>query len=136
MSIDPKKKPVTSCGIDAYKKAEILTANRETILLLLYQGAIRFLQQAIAADEREDLSEKVRLIGRTQDIVTELRATLDFKTGGELAENLDGLYGFVTHRLTEATLRQDSTFLKEALQVLVTLNSGWEQAIASLRKTA
>jgi flagellar protein FliS len=122
--------------ISNYRKTEVLTANRETLLLMLYAGAIRFLGQAIQAAEKGDAHEKLRLIGRTQEIVNELRATLDFKAGGEIATSLDALYAFVTGRLTEGGVKGDTQGLKEALDVLNTLNDAWELAIQQLRAAA
>ena len=118
----------------AYKRTEVLTANRETILLMMYAGAIRFLKGAIEAGTRGDIAERARLVTRTQGIVSELRSTLDFKVGGEIAQNLDRLYGFVTNRLMAGSLENDLGKLEEALGVLNTLHEAWEQAVASLRK--
>ncbi len=126
-------KPKTP-GVDAYRKTQATTANRETILLMLYAGAIRFLKGAIEAGERKDLAERNRLTARTQDIVHELRSVLDFKIDGGIASELERLYTFVTSRLVSATLEHNIGHLREALKVLETLNSAWEEAIASLKK--
>lgn len=130
------KKPKAPAAHEAYRKTEVLTANRETILLMLYAGAIRFLTQAIASEERGEVAEKMRYVGRVQDIVNELRATLNFEAGGEIARHLDSLYGFITLRLTDSSLNPGTTGLKEALGVLNTLNEAWELAISQLRAAA
>jgi flagellar protein FliS len=129
MEPKPKKNPV-----DAYRRTEVLTASRETVLLMLYEGAIRFLKQAIAAAERNDTKEKARLLCKVQEIVTELQATLNFEAGGDLAKSLEGLYVFVSHRLVRGNLSNETRGLLDALNVLETLQSGWEGAVASLRK--
>jgi flagellar secretion chaperone FliS len=110
-----------------------MTANKEAILLLLYEGLIRFLKQAIIAIEKKDTIEKSRLIGRGQDIVNELRATLNKKQGGDLAVSLDSLYGFVTDRLILANKDNDSEKLNEAINILTTLHEAWQQAINSTK---
>ena len=128
-----EQKPKTS-GIDSYRKTAVTTASRETILLMLYAGAIRFLKGAIEAAERKDIAERSRLIAKVQAIVTELRSVLDFKIGGDIAIELDRLYAFVTTRLVSATIQQNTDHLREALKVLETLQIGWEEAVASLKK--
>jgi flagellar protein FliS len=131
---EPKKTPGRRFPVDIYRKTEVMTANRETILLMMYAGAIRFLKQAIEAEERSDVAERGRLVGRTQEIVNELRSTLNFEVGGEIATQLDQLYIFVTDRLIQGNIEKNVTPLKEALSVLSTLNSAWEEAIAALKK--
>jgi len=118
---------------DAYRRTQVLTANRETILLMLYEGGLRFLKGAAEAAKRRDLPEKARLVGRAQDIVNELRATLNFDASPELAVELDRLYDFVTQKLTQAVSQQTSEPIVEATKILETLHRGWAEAIAGLR---
>jgi flagellar secretion chaperone FliS len=127
---DPKRKT----GVEAYRQSEVLTANKETVLLLLYEGAIRFLKQAIAAIEKKQVSEKVKYILKTHEIVSELRAGLNFKIGGDVATNLERLYDYIADRLVQGNMSNDTKPLNEALSVLTTLHEAWEIAIASLRK--
>jgi flagellar secretion chaperone FliS len=126
-------KPKTS-SLDSYRKTEVTTANRETILLMLYAGAIRFLKGALEAGERKDLAERNLLTSKAQSIVNELRSVLDFKIGGEIATELDRLYAFVTSRLISATIEHNADHLREALKVLESLHTAWEEAVASLKK--
>ena len=128
------EKPKYRSSIDAYKRTDVMTANRETILLMMYAGAIRFLKRAIDANERDDIQERALMIQKTQAIVSELRATLNFDVGGDLAASLEALYAYITERLIQGNLKKDTTLLKEALSLLTTLNSAWEEAIASMRK--
>lgn len=135
MANDPKlfKKPFKS-GADAYKKTDVMTANRETILLMMYAGAIRFLKKAIEAHEKNEVAEKLTAIQRTQDIINELRATLNFEVGGEIATSLSSLYDFVLDRLIQATIEKKVEHLQEALSILNTLNTAWEEAVATVRR--
>lgn len=121
-------------GIEAYKKTDVMTANRETILLMMYAGALRFLKKAIEASEKDDIAEKGKYIRKTQDIVNELRATLNFEVGGDLATSLDSLYAYISDRLLQANLQKKTEFLTEALALLTTLSAAWEEAINTLRK--
>lgn len=129
-----RKKKVGTQATNAYKRADVLTVNRETLLLMLYEGAIRFLKQAIEAQEKKNVAEQGRLVMRTMDIVNELRATLNFETGGQLATSLEQLYLFISDRLTASTVTTQPDNLQEALGILTTLHTGWEQAIQNLRK--
>jgi flagellar protein FliS len=130
----PEPKKTGKMPYETYRKTEVMTANRETILLMMYSGAIRFLKTAIEAADRNDIEEKSRLIGKTQEIVTELRSTLDFGVGGDIAKSLEGLYLFITQRLIQGSIEKTSEKLHDALKILITLNDAWEQAIDSLRK--
>jgi flagellar protein FliS len=121
-------------GADAYRRADVMTANRETILLMMYSGAIRALKKAIESLEKNQRLEKAKQINKTQEIVNELRSTLNFSVSPEIAQNLDSLYDFITQRLITGNLANDAKPLNEALNVLVTLNGAWEEAIASLKK--
>jgi flagellar secretion chaperone FliS len=127
--MDPKKQK-----FETYRKTEVLTANRETLLLMMYAGAIRFLKGAITAAEKNDLPEKNRLVMRTQQIISELRATLNFEAGKDIALRLETLYGFITRQLMQATSDKTVEPLKESLEILNTLHTAWEEAIASLKK--
>ena len=119
---------------EAYRKTEVVTANRETILLMLYAGAIRFLKGAIKRSEEGNVGESTRLISKTQEIVNELRCSLNFEAGGEIAKNLDDLYAYITQRLIESNLDKNTQYLRDALSVLETLHSAWEQAVGSLKQ--
>jgi flagellar protein FliS len=132
--MDNPKKSATTAQFESYRKADIMTANRETILLMMYEGAIRFLKQAIDAAEHQNLVDQRRLIGKSQGVVNELRATLNFEKGQEIASNLESLYDFITNRLIRGSLENSVQPLNEALKVLETLHFAWQEAIQSLRK--
>lgn len=122
-------------GIQTYQKTDVLTANRETILLMLYAGAIRFLRRAIEAAKTGSRSQKCESLTRAQRIVSELRSTLNFDAGGDLVLRLESLYSFISRRLIDGVTDSDTRGLEEALNLLVDLNGAWEQAIAQLRGT-
>ncbi len=127
--------PNKKAGVNAYRQNEVMTANKETVLVLLYAGAIRFLKQAIEAVENKKIADKAKHLLRVHEIVTELRAGLNFEAGGgEIAKNLERLYDFITDRLTQGNLTNTVPPLQEALSVLTTLHEAWEQAIALIKK--
>ncbi len=117
-----------------YKKTSIMSASREQILLMLYEGAIKFTKLALQAMEQNKIAEKGQNIMRAFDIIVELQATLDHKVGGELAQQLEQLYVFMLEQYTKANLKGDPEPLRSNLKVLETLYDGWKQAIEKLKK--
>jgi len=129
--MNPKDNKTTA---NAYRRTDVMTANRETILLMMYAGAIRSLKKAIESIETGNRLEKAKHLCRTQEIVNELRANLNFNIANDIAKNLDMLYDFISQRMMQGNLDNDPKPLQEALGILSTLNSAWEEAIASLKK--
>ena len=113
-----------SSGYSKYKKTAVESASKEKLLLMLYEGAIRFLKRAIMACENKDVPGRCENIGKAYDIILELMNTLDFKVGGEVAENLEQLYMFMTEELTRANLTGKVDHLKNVLKIMETLYEG------------
>jgi flagellar protein FliS len=112
-----------------YQQNQILSASPEQILIMLYDGAIRFTRQAIAGVEEGDRLKKLEGTRRSMAIVTEFANTLDHEIGGEIAENLDALYAFMTRELTVANINNDVSRYKVVENLLVDLRSTWVEAI-------
>lgn len=117
-----------------YKNTSITSASKEKILLMLYEGAIKFVKRALKACEDKNIAERGLNIGRACDIVTELNNTLDHNIGGDISKNLEQLYTFITDQLTKANLTGDPNFLNNALKILETLNEAWVQAVEKIKK--
>lgn len=117
-----------------YKTTSVQSASREKLLLMLYEGAIRFVKKAIKACEEKDIPERGINIGRAFDIVIELNNTLNHDVGGDISRNLEQLYMFITDQLTQANVKGDRQALEAALKVLETLHEGWVEAIERLKK--
>lgn len=120
--------------MQAYRANQVMTADPGTILLMLYQGAIDFLCRAQEAMERKEMAEKGLYINKTLAIVSELLSSLNLEVGGEVAQNLEALYLFMISHITTANVKNDPRCLAEMIQMLSTLKTGWEGAIASERK--
>lgn len=118
---------------NVYFQNQVQTASPEQLLVMLYDGAIRFLRQAREAMENGERILKMEKISRTISILTELSNTLDFEKGGEIAENLDGLYWFMIRDLTRANTQNDPEPLNVAEGILSDLRDGWVQAIEKIR---
>lgn len=112
--------------IDAYKDTAITTQSKGKIVVLLYEGAIRFMNLAIQQIEQKDLVAKGRSITRAQDIIWELNSVLDMEQGGQIAKNLRSLYLYMNKRLIQANLQADPQIIKEVISLLETLNKGWK----------
>lgn len=121
-------------GYQKYKNTSVQSASREKLLLLLYEGAIRFIKKAIIAIEQNNISDRGYNIGRAYDIILELNNTLDHKVGGDISKNLEQLYMFMTEKLTEANIKGQAEPLHETLKIIETLYVGWKEAIEKLKK--
>ena len=121
-------------GYQKYKETSIQSASREKILLMLYEGAIKFTKRAIAGAEAKKIAERAENICRVYDIVLELNNTLDHNVGGKLASDLEQLYMFVTDQLSKSNATGDAAPLYAALKILEVLHDGWVKAIDSLKK--
>ena len=115
---------------DAYRESAILTASPEQLVVLLYDGALRFLRQAQAAAGEGARQHARDRLDRAEAIVDELLATLDIEAGGELAKRREGIYVFCKRCLMEARLQDDPAKLETVVRLLSELRGAWA-AIAS-----
>ena len=109
----------------AYKDNSVSTQNKGRLIVLLYDGAIKFLKLAIKEMESGNQEAKGQYINRATDIITELNAILDMEQGGEIAANLRKLYTFMNGRLTQANIKQDPNMVRDVIKLLEELNEGW-----------
>ncbi len=110
-----------------YKNMQIQTASQERLLIMLYEGAIKFINQGKLAfqDGKYDIGNEC--IKRAQDIVSELMSSLNFESG-EVANNLFVLYEYIYHRLVQANIKKDTDILEEVIGMLNSLKETWVQA--------
>jgi len=116
-----------------YQKTQVTTASREKILLMLYEGAIRFTKQAHAAMLAKKIAEKGKYISKATAILSELMATLDFKAGGQLAVDLENLYVFMIDKLIEGNIQNNPECLEVVERLLMTLYAAWKDIIENPR---
>lgn len=117
-----------------YKQTAITSAPREQILLMLYEGAIKFTKLAISAAEQKKVAERGHNLMRAYDIIMELQVSLDHKVGGDVAKQLDQLYTFILDQYTKANLSGDPEPMKAALKVIENLYDGWKVAVEKYKK--
>jgi flagellar secretion chaperone FliS len=124
-----------SYGLRKYRTSQANTASREDLLILLYEGAIRFLERAITEMEANNLSEHKMYLRRGLAIVAELQSTLDFDKGGDLSMQLFDLYGFMMERLSQANMKQDMNLIRTVIENLETLLDGWRDAVRQVKES-
>lgn len=112
--------------IQKYIKQSIQTIPPSQLLIMLYDGAIRFTKTAIQAIEKKDMLEAHKNIVKTQDIVQEFIITLDHNA--PVAEGLLKLYDYFNYLLIRANIKKDVKLLQEVLGYLVELRETWVQA--------
>jgi flagellar protein FliS len=110
----------------AYRDSAILTAPPERLLVMLYDGANRFLIQGATALRAGDLTVMNERLRRAEAIVTELRQTLDMSQG-QVATNLESIYAFCQRLLLEARLKQDPEKIEQVAKLLRELRDAWDQ---------
>lgn len=120
--------------MNQYHENQIMTASREQILIMLYDGAIRFCRQAMAANNAGNKALKLEKSGKVLAIVTEFSNSLNHEIGGEIAENLDALYHFMTRELLEARKVDTNEHLKVVETLLVDLRQTWAEAIETNKR--
>jgi flagellar secretion chaperone FliS len=94
-------------------------------VVMLYDGAIKFLRLTATAIESGDLSKKAEHVNRALDILNYLQGILDFKTGGSVAHTLDKLYTVVSMKVLRASATLDAKAMLAAADLLVPVRDSW-----------
>lgn len=116
--------------LQQYQKNEVETATPEKILILMYDGAILFLNRAKVAIKDKNYQEIYNNIIGCERILLEFMNTLDFEVGGDFAVRLHALYQYFYNTLIDANMNKDIDKVEEVLQHLIDLRATWKQAIA------
>lgn len=121
---------------DKYKQTEINTANQGTLIVMLYDGAIKFLNIALenlASTKTYDVVNTHIL--KTQDILTELMLSINLNEKNEIAQNLFNLYMYFKKRLLEANIQKNPDIIKEVIRLLKELREAWDKISATEIRT-
>jgi flagellar protein FliS len=113
----------------AYRDSAVLTATPEQLVVMLYDGARRFLTQAAFAMRQGDLATANERLRRAEAIIAELRSTLDM-SAGEIAERLSAIYAFCQRHLMEARFKRDADHIDQVAKLLSELREAWGQVAA------
>jgi flagellar protein FliS len=103
------------------------TSNSVELLIMLYDGAIDFLNRAKKAILERNLQEKIDNLERVNRIIEELLASLNKEVGGKIAENLEMLYIFCLQELAKANLKNDIASLEVVEKIFLELRDAWRQ---------
>ena len=115
---------------NAYKSQQIMTASPQELTLLLYNGALRFINESITSMEQGNMQQSHNANLRAQDIVREFMITLDMEY--EISKTWLPLYEYVTHCLIQGNIKKDKKQLLEAKSVISELREAW---IAAMKQT-
>jgi flagellar protein FliS len=113
----------------SYKETQIKTATPGKLILMMYDGAIKHLNQALQDldNEHRRYDSISNSLIKAQDIIAELMISLDFERGGEIAKNLFGLYVFMNRRLLDGNIKKDRAPLEEVRTLLTELRGAWAE---------
>ena len=114
-------------GAEAYRQTEARSRSPLELVVMLYDGAVRFVGEAIEADAARQIARRGQAISKVIAIVGELQSTLNVDSGGQLAADLDKLYGYIQQRLLDVTMKKDAGALTEVQKLLTTLRDAWSQ---------
>jgi len=106
--------------------SEIAVASPHRIIQMMFAGALERLAQSRYAIERKDLQNKSLYIGKAIGLINGLNNSLNMDAGGEIANNLSDLYGFMLVKITEANINNDVKAIDDVSAVLRTIKEGWD----------
>ena len=112
----------------AYRTTQVQTASPAELILLLYDGAIKYCRQAEAHLDNGERELAHNALLRSQDIIDELAVSLDFSAGEEIAQGLLQLYDYMGQRLVEANIHKDKAPITEVAAMLQELRETWAEA--------
>ena len=117
----------------SYQQAQVETAPREQILLMLYDGAVKFLLLAKQGFIEKNIEKIHNNIVRAQSIITEFQATLDMENGGKFAQTLFSLYEYLNRKLIDANIKKREDYLDEVIRHISGLRDTWKEAIQKFK---
>lgn len=121
----------TTNRLNAYRQTKVKTASQGQMIIMLYDEAIKQLDLAasLLEEQTKQLDRVHNAIVVAQSCITELTVGLDFEKGGEIAENLYGLYRFFNRQLMDANLKKQAGPLRSVRKMLNELRQSWQQIV-------
>lgn len=116
----------------AYQNNAVTTASGGQLTLMLYNGCIKFIKQAIKATDEKDYENKNIHIQKAQNIIQELMLTLDQEL--DISKQMLPLYEFANYQLIQGNIKNDVTSLEEALHVMTEFRDTWKEVILKTGK--
>jgi len=122
-------------GIKAYQKVQVMTSDGVRLVVMLYEGVVKFNRMAVLAIEDNDIEKRSLYINRSAAIINELCNALDMKRGEEVAINLRDLYIYCLTRLSEANNKNSIEIIDEVTGLFLEVKEGWDSlAISGTRR--
>ena len=119
-----------------YRETQINTANQGKLIVMLYDGCIKFLNIAIENMQSPNTYDVVNTnIIKAQDIITELLLSLNMNEGGEVSQNLFNLYMYFKKQMLEANIKKDPEILKPVMDNIRMLRDAWDKISATETRT-
>lgn len=112
-------------GLSTYRQTQVQSRTPLELVVMLYDGALKFLHLTRAAIERRDVAARRDASSRALAIISELQSTLNMAEGGEIAERLDALYAFASARILQSAHENAAAPLDDAIRVIETLRESW-----------
>ena len=116
---------------EVYRQQQVMTATPEALTLMLYNGAIKFINESIKASKKKEYEKTNTSCIKAQNIISEFRLTL--KMEYEISKNLLALYNYAYDRLVEGNMNEDISKLEEAKDILSELRDAWAQAMKAVK---
>lgn len=120
-------------ALNQYRSYQVESASPEDLIILLYDGARRFVDKALVGLEHEDYAAVSLFAGKAQRILEELMVTLDTENGGEIAQNLSSLYEYWIWRLSEGLMKKEAQAFREVSAALTDMNEAWQEAAKQVK---
>ncbi len=115
-----------------YQQNSVMTASPGELTLMLYNGCIKFIKQAMISIDKKDIEQTHNNIVRAQDIIMEFMSTLNMDY--DVSQNLMQIYEFMKNHLAEANAKKDKAMLEEVLELVTDLRNTWNEALKLTRK--
>ena len=116
--------------VKKYRELEIKTSSSQGLILLLYNGVIRFLNEAKAKIEEKNWEEANKFLIKGQKVISELMVSLNLKIG-DFTKDWYSLYAYMHQRLIEANLKKEVEPIEEVLELIIPLRNSWIQIMKS-----
>lgn len=116
-----------------YKAVQFDTASQPQLILMTYDGAIRFAKEAKKRILAKDVSGKGLCIDRAFAAVAELRNSLNLGEGRDVAQSLNNLYYYLTKQLSKANLENATEPLDVVIEILTGLRDAWKELFEKIR---
>lgn len=112
---------------NAYQRNAIMTASPAELTLMLYEGAIKFCNIALVALEKKEIEKAHTNLKKAQDIITELRVTLNRKY--KVWEDFERVYDYIYRRLVEGNITKDPEIIEDALKYIREMRDTWKEVM-------